>query len=199
MRKEPKMNCGSAIFGAAVASHSILAALIVRERTGRGQRVEVPLFDAAFELIGHAGQRAPTPMPAPAPGAVWAMIAVWMAIATGEVNVVRRDDGVREPAAVHEVDAILEGQVPAGLLPKGGAADPQTDKSKPISPGSAASDAIKVARLIKPRTTHRGSAAFATDGNFCTEKTLVMSHGLRENGGWSSDSDTAEPALARGP
>lgn len=62
----------SSIFGAAVAGHSILAALIVRERTGQGQRVEVPLFDAAFELIGHAGQRAPTPMPAPAPGAVWA-------------------------------------------------------------------------------------------------------------------------------
>ena len=62
----------SSIFAAAISGHSIMAALIVRERTGRGQRVEVPLFDAAFELIGYAGQRAPTPMPEPAPGAVWA-------------------------------------------------------------------------------------------------------------------------------
>lgn len=46
-------------FAAIIAGHSILAALIVRERTGRGQRVEVPLFDAAFELIGHSGQGAP--------------------------------------------------------------------------------------------------------------------------------------------
>ena len=46
-------------FAAMIASHSILAALIVRERTGLGQRVEVPLFDAAFELIGHAAQGAP--------------------------------------------------------------------------------------------------------------------------------------------
>ena len=46
-------------FAAMIAGHSILAALIVRERTGLGQRVEVPLFDAAFELIGHAAQGAP--------------------------------------------------------------------------------------------------------------------------------------------
>ncbi|HWI74703.1 MAG TPA: CoA transferase [Baekduia sp.] len=41
--------------GATVASHSVMAALIARERTGRGQRVEVPLFDALFELIAHFG------------------------------------------------------------------------------------------------------------------------------------------------
>jgi len=39
-------------FGGIVAAHSIMAALIARERTGRGQRVESPLFDAAFEVIG---------------------------------------------------------------------------------------------------------------------------------------------------
>jgi crotonobetainyl-CoA:carnitine CoA-transferase CaiB-like acyl-CoA transferase len=52
-------------FGAMVASHSVMAALIARERTGRGQRVEVPLFDALFEGIGHFGVRrlgGPDPM-----------------------------------------------------------------------------------------------------------------------------------------
>ena len=39
-------------FGGIVAAHSIMAALIARERSGRGQRVESPLFDAAFEIIG---------------------------------------------------------------------------------------------------------------------------------------------------
>jgi crotonobetainyl-CoA:carnitine CoA-transferase CaiB-like acyl-CoA transferase len=39
-------------FGGIVAAHSIIAALIARERSGRGQRVESPLFDAAFEIIG---------------------------------------------------------------------------------------------------------------------------------------------------
>jgi crotonobetainyl-CoA:carnitine CoA-transferase CaiB-like acyl-CoA transferase len=34
---------------------SIVMALIARRRTGRGQRVEVPLFDAMFTLIGHNG------------------------------------------------------------------------------------------------------------------------------------------------
>jgi crotonobetainyl-CoA:carnitine CoA-transferase CaiB-like acyl-CoA transferase len=35
-------------FAAFVAAHSIVAALIARKRTGRGQRIEVPLFDSAF-------------------------------------------------------------------------------------------------------------------------------------------------------
>jgi crotonobetainyl-CoA:carnitine CoA-transferase CaiB-like acyl-CoA transferase len=44
-------------FGVAVAAHSVLAALIARERDGLGQWVEVPLFDALFEAIGHFGLR----------------------------------------------------------------------------------------------------------------------------------------------
>jgi crotonobetainyl-CoA:carnitine CoA-transferase CaiB-like acyl-CoA transferase len=51
-------------YGAFVAAHSIAAALIVRERTGRGQRVEVPLFDATFELIGANVMKTERPRPA---------------------------------------------------------------------------------------------------------------------------------------
>jgi crotonobetainyl-CoA:carnitine CoA-transferase CaiB-like acyl-CoA transferase len=39
-------------FGAVVASHGVAAALFDRERTGLGQRIEIPLFDACFEAIG---------------------------------------------------------------------------------------------------------------------------------------------------
>ena len=46
-------------YGALVAAHSIMAALIARERDGLGQWVEVPLFDATFEAIGQKGQLAP--------------------------------------------------------------------------------------------------------------------------------------------
>ncbi len=42
-------------FAAFLAATSIVAALIARERCGRGQRIEVPLFDAMFEAIGGSG------------------------------------------------------------------------------------------------------------------------------------------------
>ena len=42
-------------FAAYLAAVSVVMALIARRRTGRGQRVEVPLFDAMFTLIGHSG------------------------------------------------------------------------------------------------------------------------------------------------
>jgi crotonobetainyl-CoA:carnitine CoA-transferase CaiB-like acyl-CoA transferase len=38
-------------FGAFIATHSIVAALIARERYGHGESIEVPLFDAAMEAI----------------------------------------------------------------------------------------------------------------------------------------------------
>jgi len=42
-------------FAAFLAATGIVAALTFRERTGRGQLIEVPLFHAMFELIGKAG------------------------------------------------------------------------------------------------------------------------------------------------
>jgi crotonobetainyl-CoA:carnitine CoA-transferase CaiB-like acyl-CoA transferase len=42
-------------FAAYLAALSIVMALIARRRTGRGQQIEVPLFDAMFTLIGHSG------------------------------------------------------------------------------------------------------------------------------------------------
>lgn len=42
-------------FGGYLGATSIVMALIARWRTGRGQRVEVPLFDAMFTLVGHNG------------------------------------------------------------------------------------------------------------------------------------------------
>ncbi len=50
-------------FAAAVAAHSIMAALVARERFGIGQAVEVPLFDSTFELIGASMQRNPDAAP----------------------------------------------------------------------------------------------------------------------------------------
>ena len=38
--------------GAFVASHRIAAALFARERYGHGEQIEVPLYDACFQLIG---------------------------------------------------------------------------------------------------------------------------------------------------
>lgn len=54
-------------YAAVVAAHSIMAALIVRERTGRGQRIEVPLFDACFELIGSSVMKSGKVPPAGGP------------------------------------------------------------------------------------------------------------------------------------
>ena len=42
-------------FGAFLGATATVMALIARERTGRGQVVEAPLFDAMFTLIGHSG------------------------------------------------------------------------------------------------------------------------------------------------
>lgn len=42
-------------FGGFFGATGIVMALIARQRTGLGQRVEVPLFDAMFTLIGHSG------------------------------------------------------------------------------------------------------------------------------------------------
>src|SRR5581483_11209083 len=42
-------------FGAFHAATATVMALIQRERSGLGQRIEVPLFDAMFELIGANG------------------------------------------------------------------------------------------------------------------------------------------------
>jgi crotonobetainyl-CoA:carnitine CoA-transferase CaiB-like acyl-CoA transferase len=42
-------------FGGFLGAVGIVMALIARERTGQGQRVEVPQFDAMFTLIGHSG------------------------------------------------------------------------------------------------------------------------------------------------
>jgi crotonobetainyl-CoA:carnitine CoA-transferase CaiB-like acyl-CoA transferase len=42
-------------FGGFFGATGTVMALIARQRTGLGQRVEVPLFDAMFTLIGHSG------------------------------------------------------------------------------------------------------------------------------------------------
>lgn len=60
-------------FAAIIASHSVMAALIARERTGHGQRIETSLYDAAFEAFGHEGEQVegdPPPPPRPDPGSL---------------------------------------------------------------------------------------------------------------------------------
>ena len=47
----------ASIFSAAIAAHSIIAALIVREKTGRGQWIESSLYEACFELEGSGGTK----------------------------------------------------------------------------------------------------------------------------------------------
>lgn len=40
-------------FAALTAAHAVVVALLARRRDGRGQRIEVPLFDSLFNLYGH--------------------------------------------------------------------------------------------------------------------------------------------------
>jgi crotonobetainyl-CoA:carnitine CoA-transferase CaiB-like acyl-CoA transferase len=40
-------------YAAAIAAHAAVAALLARDQSGEGQRVEVSLFDAAYEIFGH--------------------------------------------------------------------------------------------------------------------------------------------------
>lgn len=65
MRTQTRFNALAlaSIFAAAQAVHSILAALIVREKCGKGQSVEVSLYDACFEVQGINGTAPRAPMP----------------------------------------------------------------------------------------------------------------------------------------
>jgi crotonobetainyl-CoA:carnitine CoA-transferase CaiB-like acyl-CoA transferase len=48
-------------YGAAVALHSVAAALVARERDGLGQHVDMSLYEAAFELVGANVMKTATP------------------------------------------------------------------------------------------------------------------------------------------
>ena len=57
----------ASVFGAMVAAPAIVAALFHRERTGVGQDVSIPLYDAMFSAMGSALVRRPDVPAAPAP------------------------------------------------------------------------------------------------------------------------------------
>jgi crotonobetainyl-CoA:carnitine CoA-transferase CaiB-like acyl-CoA transferase len=59
---EPSMSLlpVASTFAAFIGFNCILAALLERQRSGCGQRIEVPLHDAVFEAIGTLGQQLPT-------------------------------------------------------------------------------------------------------------------------------------------
>lgn len=65
MRAQTRFNALTlaSVFAAAQAAHSIIAALIVREKSGKGQSVEVPLYDACFEVQGINGTAPRAPLP----------------------------------------------------------------------------------------------------------------------------------------
>ena len=65
MRAQTRFNALTlaSVFAAAQAVHSIIAALIVREKCGKGQSVEVPLYDACFEVQGINGTALRAPLP----------------------------------------------------------------------------------------------------------------------------------------
>ena len=65
MRAQTRFNALTlaSVFAAAEAVHSIIAALIVREKCGKGQSVEVSLYDACFEAQGINGTAPRAPMP----------------------------------------------------------------------------------------------------------------------------------------
>jgi crotonobetainyl-CoA:carnitine CoA-transferase CaiB-like acyl-CoA transferase len=77
----------ASVFAGIIATNSILAALIARERSGFGQAIEVPLFNAMFELIGTTGRKADLPEPnwrhaasaldARCSDGYWLMISLW--------------------------------------------------------------------------------------------------------------------------
>jgi crotonobetainyl-CoA:carnitine CoA-transferase CaiB-like acyl-CoA transferase len=51
----------ASVFGAAVAAHSIAAALIARERWGTGQHIDMSLYEASWELIGANSMKTAAP------------------------------------------------------------------------------------------------------------------------------------------
>lgn len=55
-------------YGAAVALHSVAAALLARERSGLGQHVDMSLYEAAFELVGANVMKTAAPRTAAAGG-----------------------------------------------------------------------------------------------------------------------------------